>query len=127
MAFDVHQQIFDENNMLLEKKSYRYREQLLKLFGRSAEWRALNADEAAPEWSSLMLDMAIDYVGVAPPQMTPGDLRKVLFELFPQKVSVPVDLCGFERSITSPGAAGGSMLYWKDRGRLIKTSAIRCI
>jgi hypothetical protein len=41
-----------------------------------------------------MLDFAFDYLGVTPPEMSVRDLREILFELFPRKVSVEPEAAG---------------------------------
>ena len=39
----------------------------------------------------MMLDFGLDYLSKTPPQMSPGDLREILFDLFPRKVSAEAD------------------------------------
>ncbi len=36
-----------------------------------------------------MLDYALNYIGVSPPEMNAADLRAVLYELFPAYTSTP--------------------------------------
>lgn len=91
MAFDIHQQVFDRDGVPLEKKAQKYREQLMELFVQSPEGQALRQEDIEPGWADMLLDFSINYLSVTPPQMTAGDLREVLFELFPRKVSTTPD------------------------------------
>jgi hypothetical protein len=89
MAFDINQQLFDRDGLPREKKVGPYIDGLMELFVESPEGQALRDEGAEPGWAAWMMEYAINYVGVTPPQMSPDDLREVLFELFPQKVSTP--------------------------------------
>ncbi|HLL79479.1 MAG TPA: hypothetical protein VKT25_08270 [Ktedonobacteraceae bacterium] len=57
----------------------------------SPEGQALRQEDIEPGWADMLLDFSINYLSVTPPQMTAGDLREVLFELFPRKVSTTPD------------------------------------
>ena len=39
----------------------------------------------------MLLDFGIDYLSVTPPQMSPEDIREILFDLIPRKVSATAD------------------------------------
>jgi hypothetical protein len=45
-------------------------------------------------WSASMLDFAFDYLGVTPPEMSLRNLREIVYELFPRKVSVEAEAAG---------------------------------
>jgi hypothetical protein len=89
MAFDIYQQIFDKDGLPREKKVGPYIDGLMKLFVESPEGQALRNEGAEPRWADMMMEYGINYVGVTPPHMSPEDLREILFDLFPQKVSTP--------------------------------------
>lgn len=91
MTFNIHQQVFDADGMPLEKKTRPYHDQLVQLFEQSPEGQALWNEDIEPGWASMMLDFGIDYLSVTPPQMSPDDLREILFDLFPRKVSASAD------------------------------------
>jgi hypothetical protein len=91
MAFTIHQQIFDRDGMPLEKKASQYQDQLLQLFEQSPEWQVLGNEGAEPGWAGFLLDLGIQYMSVAPPQMSPDNLREILFDLFPRKISASAD------------------------------------
>jgi hypothetical protein len=74
-----------------ERAVFRYIEQLVALFEESPEGQALLAQEEGANlwWADAMLEYAMTYVGVSPPEMSANDLREVLFETFPRQVSTP--------------------------------------
>src|SRR5437870_2476751 len=91
MAFNIQQQVFDRDGMLLEKKASLYQDQLVQLFEQSPEGQALWNEGLEPGWASMMIDFGMNYQGVTPPQMTPHHLREILFDLFPRKISASAD------------------------------------
>ena len=91
MAFNIQQQVFDRDGMLLEKKASLYQDQLVQLFEQSPEGQALWNEGLEPGWASMMLEFGMHYLSVTPPQMSPDDLRAILFDLFPRKVSASAD------------------------------------
>ncbi len=91
MAFNIQQQVFDRDGMLLEKKASLYQDQLVQLFEQSPEGQALWNEGLEPGWASMMLEFGMHYLSVTPPQMSPDDLRTILFDLFPRKVSASAD------------------------------------
>ncbi len=44
-----------------------------------------------PGWASMMMDFGMNYLSVTPPDMSPDDVREILFDLFPRKVSTAAD------------------------------------
>src|SRR5437588_8030872 len=91
MAFDIHQKVFDRDGMLLDKKASQYQDQLMQLFEQSPEGRALRDEGVGGGWANMLIDFGMHYLSVTPPKMAPRDLREILFELFPRKVSAPAD------------------------------------
>ena len=91
MAFDIRQRVLDSDGMPREKIAHQYKEQLMELFEQSPEGQTLHDEGIESGWASMMLDFGLDYLGKTPPQMSPGDLREILFDLFPRKVSAEAD------------------------------------
>ena len=91
MAFDIYQQVFDRDGLPLEKKAGPYLDQLMELFVQSAEGQKLLNEGLEPGWASMMMDFGMNYLSVTPPGITPDDLREILFDLFPRKVSTSAD------------------------------------
>src|SRR5713226_9789811 len=91
MTFNIHQQVFDRDGMPLEKKANQYKDQLVQLFGQSPEGQALWSEGIEPGWANMLLDFGADYLSVTPPQMSPDDVREILFDLIPRKVSASAD------------------------------------
>ena len=91
MAFNIHQKVFNQDGELLEKIAAQYRRDLFKLFVESPEGQALIDEGIEPAWADMMMDYGMNYLGLTPPQMSPADLREVLFDLFPRKVSAEAD------------------------------------
>ncbi len=94
MAFDIHQQVFDRDGMPLEKKAASYQDQLIQLFEQSPEGQALRDDGIEPAWTGMVIDFGINYLSVTPPRMSPDQLREILFDIFPRKVSASADEAG---------------------------------
>ncbi|MFL5592976.1 MAG: hypothetical protein ACJ8DI_35710 [Ktedonobacteraceae bacterium] len=91
MAFDIRQRVLDSDGMPREKIAHQYKEQLMELFEQSPEGQTLQDEGIESGWASMMIDFGLDYLGKTPPQMSPGDLREILFDLFPRKVSAEAD------------------------------------
>ena len=91
MAFDIYQQVFDRDGVPLEKKAWAYIDQLMELFAQSPEGQQLLGEGIEPGWAGMMMDYGMNYLSVTPPHMSPDDLREILFELFPRKVSTSGD------------------------------------
>lgn len=91
MAFNIRQQVFDSDGMPLEKKARQYQDQLVQLFEQSPEGQALWDEGIEPGWVGLLIDFGISYPGVTPAQMSPDDLREILLDIFPRKVSAEAD------------------------------------
>ena|SRR6266566_2676231 len=91
MTFNIHQQVFDRDGLPLEKKARQYQDDLMQLFEQSPEGQALWNEGIEPGWASMMMDFGIHYLSVTPPQMSPDNVRQILFDLFPRKVSASAD------------------------------------
>jgi len=91
MPFDINQKVFNRYGEFDEKKARAYQDQLLQLFDASPEAQALAEEDIQPGWVSMMIEFGFDYLGVSPAQMTPSNLREILFDLFPRKVSAQPD------------------------------------
>ena len=91
MTFNIHQQIFDRDGLPLEKKARQYQDDLMQLFEQSPEGQALRNEGIEAGWASMMMDFGIHYLSVTPPQMSADDMREILFDLFPRKVSASAD------------------------------------
>ncbi len=91
MTFNIHQQVFDRDGMPHEKKARQYQDDLMQLFEQSPEGQALRNEGIESGWASMMMDFGIHYLSVTPPQMSADDLREILFDLFPRKVSASAD------------------------------------
>ena len=89
-GFNINQFV-DKDIEYGEKAVNRYIERLAALFEKSPEGQALLAQDEDADlwWANAMLEYAMTYVEVSPPEMTTDDLREVLFDLFPRKVSTP--------------------------------------
>jgi hypothetical protein len=91
MTFNIHQKVVNRYGETSEEKATEYRNQLFKLFVESPEGQALYDEGISSGWADAMMDYAFGYIGVSPAQMSPDDLREVLFDLFPRKVSADAE------------------------------------
>jgi len=88
--FDIHRPLFDQDGLLMEDEAYAYKEQLIALFGESPEAQELLDEELrVPHIVHPLIEFGMQYVGVSAAEMTPRDLREILFDLFPRKVGDP--------------------------------------
>jgi hypothetical protein len=92
MEFDIHQQLFDkESGEYLEEAAFQYREELGALFASSVEGKMLEDEGIELGWANLVMDLGMGYLEVTPAQMSATDLRTILFQLIPRKISAPAD------------------------------------
>ena len=105
MPFDIHQKVFNRSGELDEKKARQYQNQLLELFGESAEFQALLDEGIEPGWASMMIELGLNYLGVTPAKMTANNLREILFNLFPRKISAQAD--------EAPGIIRELQAFWQ--------------
>lgn len=109
MVFNIHQQVFDENGEYLEKEEQRYLDQLVELFEASPEAQVLQNEGTEPRWIGMLFDYAIRYLEVTPAQMTASDLRELLFDLVPRKISAPAE--------DAPEIIREMQMFWTFAGR----------
>lgn len=89
MTFDINQMVTDaETGEYDEQAALAYQDAILDLFAASPEGIAYSEQGSDISWTAMFLEYAMSYLGLTPPEMGQGDLDEVLFELFPQKVSV---------------------------------------
>lgn len=70
-----------------ESEVSQYCEDLFQAFAESPEGEQAQEKFEGVGWTTAFLDYAFSYLGVAPSQMSRADVNKILFELFPRKVS----------------------------------------
>jgi hypothetical protein len=87
MTFDIHQNIFDADGLPLEGVARAYQDELLNVFEQSPERQALREEGFGGRWAGILLDLGQNYLGVTPPKMSAKDLREILFDLIPLKIS----------------------------------------
>jgi hypothetical protein len=87
MTFNIHQKTSDEDGMTLEEVAREYQDELIALFRQSPEKQALLEEGLDGGWPRIMLDLGQSYLGVTPPEMSAKDLREILFELIPLKIT----------------------------------------
>jgi hypothetical protein len=92
MPFAIDQPVFDpKSGEYLEEVALHYREDLEALFEASVEGKMLEQEGILPGWVDSLLDLGIGYLEVTPAQMSAADVRTILFELIPRKISAPAD------------------------------------
>jgi hypothetical protein len=105
MTFDIHQPVFDKvSGEYLEEAALQYREELETLFEASVEGKTLEDEGIQLGWVDRMMDLGIGYLEVTPARMSAADLRTILFDLIPRKISAPAD--------DAPGAIRELQLFW---------------
>ncbi len=87
MTFDIHQKIFDADGSPLEHVAREYQDELVDLFEQSPEGLALREEGSHSRWAGIMLDLGQSYLSVTPPKMSARDIREILFDLIPLKIS----------------------------------------
>jgi hypothetical protein len=87
MTFDIHQQIFDADGQPLERVAREYQNELIDLFEQSPEKQTLREEGIDGGWPRIMLDLGQTYLSVTPPKMSAKDLREILFDLIPLKIT----------------------------------------
>ena len=95
MNFNIQQPVFDADGEYLEEAAERYREVLMERFEASAEGQDLVRQGGTVGWADTLMDLGMGYLEVTPATMTAEQLKTILFELFPRKVSAEPG-CGQE-------------------------------
>lgn len=85
--FDVHQSICDGDGEIDGERVDKYIDGLMEEFVASAEAQPVFDQYGNGGWPAMMMEYAINYPGLTPPEMSPADFNEVVFELFPRKVS----------------------------------------
>jgi len=105
MTFDIHQPVFEkESGEYLEEAALRYREELEAFFEASVEGKMLSDEGIQPGWSDTVVDLGIHYLQATPAQMSAADLRTILFQVVPRKISATAD--------EAPEAIRELQLFW---------------
>ncbi len=90
--FDIHQSIHHSCGELDEEKAQEFTRHLIGEFAGSPEAQPLiERTGGVGGWVDMMFHYHFGYVGGPLDRMTTRDLREVLFELFPRKVSTEPD------------------------------------
>ena len=87
MTFDIHQKIFDADGQPLKGVAQEYQDELLDLFRQSPERQTLWDEGINGGWPRIMLDLAQTYLSATPPKMSAKDMREILFDLIPLKIT----------------------------------------
>ena len=87
MTFDIHQKIFDADGMPRERVAREYQDELIHLFNQSPERQTVLEEGINGGWPRIMLDLGQTYLSVTPPKMSAKDLREIVFELIPLKIT----------------------------------------
>jgi hypothetical protein len=92
--FNIHSSIFDEYGESDERRTEQYVDGLIEEFARSPEGVSFQEKYGDLGWARAMLEYGIDYIGATPTEMSVSEFNEVLFDLFPQKVSVEAEHAG---------------------------------
>jgi hypothetical protein len=85
--FDIHQSIRDQHGEIDEERVENYINGVMNEFVASAEAQPVFDQYGSSDWPVLMMQYAIDYLGVTPHMMSLADFNEIVFDLFPRKVS----------------------------------------
>jgi hypothetical protein len=92
IMFDIHRSIVDPESGEIDRKAFEdYSDDLMEEFASSPEGQAFCQKHGEVGWAAMMMEYALDYPGVTPPEMSLGDFDEVVFELFPRKVSTEAE------------------------------------
>jgi hypothetical protein len=85
--FDIQQRVFSPDGEYLEEVAIHYRDVVMAGFADSPEGQELVRQGGTIGWADSLMELGIGYLAVTPATMTPDEMKEVLFELFPRKVS----------------------------------------
>jgi len=95
MTFDIHQFASDTDTDMDNLGANEYQEAIsdyidaaIHAFMNAPEGEAIREQEFAGAWAAQFLRYGMDYLGVSPPDMTTDNVREILSDLFPRKVSL---------------------------------------
>ena len=90
MTFDIH--LFDHFDWEAEDSEtqfYEYKDALLASFLESSEGQALEEQHpGAGFWTDQLMYYGYAYQGATPPELSAGDVKEILTDLFPHKISL---------------------------------------
>jgi hypothetical protein len=92
--FDFQQSLRDEYGECDEEKLLDYIDGLMAEFAESPEAQPIREQFGGCDWADTMMHYGFNYLGTSPAEMTRRDFEEVVFELFPQKVSVEPERAG---------------------------------
>jgi hypothetical protein len=93
--FDIHQPVIDPESGELDEDAFEdYVEGLMEEFADSPEGRQVAEEHGRLNWAAMVMEYAVNYLGVPPPEMSARDFREVVFEIIPRKVSTEADQAG---------------------------------
>jgi hypothetical protein len=87
VEFNIQQPVFSPDGEYLEDVGIRYREVLMAGFADSPEGQELVHQDGTLGWADTLMELGMGYLAVTPAAMTAEEMKEVLFELFPRKVS----------------------------------------
>ena len=87
--FDFSPDLIDEDGEFDEEEVNEYFETLQEQFAESPESEALGDSETS--YIRLLLSFGRDYFGALPTTFTEGELKEILFDLIPRKVTMEAD------------------------------------
>jgi hypothetical protein len=83
--FDIHQRPFRDD--WDDQAVSEYINGLMEAFAESPEGKAYVTSHGEVEWAGHFTYYGLNYPGTTPAEMTVGNAREVIFELFPRKIS----------------------------------------
>jgi hypothetical protein len=87
MSFDIQRPVFSPDGEYLEDAAILYREVLMEGFEASPEGQDLVRQGGTVGWADTCMELGMGYLEVTPATMTAEQLKTILFELLPRKVS----------------------------------------
>jgi hypothetical protein len=107
-VFDIHQSI-REVGVFSDDLVHKYSRGLFDAFENSPEGTACAEHLGGVGWALTLLELAFNYIGCRPQEMSVNDLKKVLFQLIPQKVSIQPE--------AAPAIVAELRAFWEFLGR----------
>jgi len=86
--FDIHKSVYDPDAGEVDGEAFEeYTEALLEEFAASPEAQPVLEQYDNLWWARILMEYAMNYLGVTPPEMSVSNFEEVVFEIFPRKVS----------------------------------------
>lgn len=93
--FDIYQDIYDPEGEDIDAEAFeKYIDGLMMEFAASPEAQPIIEQYGNRGYAVLMMEYAVDYLGVTLPTMTARDFREVVFSIIPRKVSMEASDAG---------------------------------